>query len=82
MEGATTLIGIDAAIMTIFCSISLALASKHGKIREGVVFWADLADPLISEIEFLREARPDLAEYLDQGRKAGSAALVEGILYE
>lgn len=82
MEGATTLIGIDAAIMTIFCSISLALASKRGKIREGVVFWADLADPLISEIEFLREARPDLAEYLDQGRKAGSAALVEGMLYE
>ncbi|WP_233799845.1 hypothetical protein [Paraburkholderia sp. HP33-1] len=82
MTGATTLIGINADVMTLFCSISLAQAHESRPLRPGAVFWVELAEPLIAELEALRESRPDLAAYLDEGRRAASVSLVAEIIYE
>ncbi|SAK43036.1 hypothetical protein AWB77_00525 [Caballeronia fortuita] len=82
LKDATTLIGIDAGVMTVLCSISVACAGGSRVPSARANFWVEVADPLIAEIESIREIRPDLARYLDEGRALADAALVEEIIFE
>ncbi|MFL9966214.1 hypothetical protein PQR02_35485 [Paraburkholderia sediminicola] len=83
MSGATTLIGIDDSVMTIFCSIALSQTkSLSRKIRPSAEIWVEVSGPIIEHIESIKEARPDLFAYLETGRKAADVSLINEVVYE
>ncbi|WP_429490870.1 hypothetical protein [Paraburkholderia sp. RAU6.4a] len=82
MRGAKVLIGIDTAFMRLLCSFSLAKQKSPKRIKPSVQFWCDLADRLIAQIESIRERRPDLADYLDAGKRTASPDVVAGVAYD